>query len=278
LKALFVQVLALCAGRGMVDLSAVAVDGSPMRAAAARSSNRGLPALQAMIADGDEELDRLTAETDMATTGSWLRGCHVSVTVWPAPGWPGTGCMSRRFPRPARAGSRSRLPGRMVARAEQRLAGGHCQPAGTPGRLRPPHAARSGRGTAARQRAPAGRGGHETKIVRQQARLARAQAALHRARNPQLVPPATAGASLTDPASRLMLGKHADTCRVTTCGSNAPVTRSCGSAGVGAGHQDRRGGPALGKLFKQDCANATTACAGIGAKVTPTATRRGRWP
>ncbi|RGC65404.1 Transposase DDE domain protein [Micromonospora sp. MW-13] len=44
--------------------------------------------------------------------------------------------------------------------------------------------------------------------MRQQARLARARAALHRALNPQPTPSAAARASLTDPASRLMLGKH----------------------------------------------------------------------
>jgi transposase len=66
LNELFVQVLALCAQRELVDLSAVAVDGSPMRAAAARSSNRSLSALEAIIADGEAELDRLMCDTDGA--------------------------------------------------------------------------------------------------------------------------------------------------------------------------------------------------------------------
>ncbi|WP_328959493.1 transposase [Kitasatospora purpeofusca] len=43
LTQLFVQVLALCGGRGLVDLAAVAVDGSPMDANASRSQGSRVP-------------------------------------------------------------------------------------------------------------------------------------------------------------------------------------------------------------------------------------------
>ena len=48
----------------------------------------------------------------------------------------------------------------------------------------------------------------KTKVIRQSARLARAQTALQRARHPKPTPSAAARASLTDPASRLLPGKH----------------------------------------------------------------------
>jgi transposase len=50
LEELFVQVLALCGRRGLVDPAAVAVDGSPMSANAARCSNQSLERLEALIA------------------------------------------------------------------------------------------------------------------------------------------------------------------------------------------------------------------------------------
>jgi transposase len=61
LKALFVQVLALCDRQGLVDLTAVAVDGSPMDANAARSSNRSLERLEGAGAAGpaDDQARRL---------------------------------------------------------------------------------------------------------------------------------------------------------------------------------------------------------------------------
>ena len=116
--------------------------------------------------------------------------------------------MSVRCPQPARSGSRSRLPSawwpepssawpRSLPGQQQRLAD---------------YARRTLQDQAAGRRRANGRPpvgvDAKTKVVRQQARLARAQAALHRARNPRPIPSATARASLTDPASRLMLGKH----------------------------------------------------------------------
>lgn len=50
LKLLFIQVLALCGQRGLVDLAAVAVDGSPMEANASRDSNQRLHRLETIVA------------------------------------------------------------------------------------------------------------------------------------------------------------------------------------------------------------------------------------
>jgi transposase len=63
LKDLFVQVLALCGRRGLVDPAAVAVDGSPMSANAARSSNQSLERLEEIIAQSEAEADELMWET-----------------------------------------------------------------------------------------------------------------------------------------------------------------------------------------------------------------------
>ncbi|MEV6013870.1 transposase [Streptomyces sp. NPDC051976] len=59
LTQLFVQVLALCGSRGLVDLSAVAVDGSPMDANASRDSDKQLHRLEAVIARCEDEIGAL---------------------------------------------------------------------------------------------------------------------------------------------------------------------------------------------------------------------------
>ncbi|WP_331730570.1 transposase (plasmid) [Kitasatospora sp. NBC_00070] len=59
LTQLFVQVLALCGNRELVDLSAVAVDGSPMDANASRDSNKQLHSLEAVIARCEDEISAL---------------------------------------------------------------------------------------------------------------------------------------------------------------------------------------------------------------------------
>ncbi|MCH0566890.1 transposase [Streptomyces sp. MUM 2J] len=56
LNSLFVQVLALCGRRGLVDLSAVAVDGSPMEANASRDANQRLQRLEDTIAQCETEI------------------------------------------------------------------------------------------------------------------------------------------------------------------------------------------------------------------------------
>jgi hypothetical protein len=97
---------------------------------------------------------------------------------------------------------------RMVARAQQRLA---AVTADHQARL-DGYARRARQGRAAGLRSANGRPpvplDAKTVVVRQRARLARARAWLERARDPRPLLSASARASLTDPDSRLMLGKH----------------------------------------------------------------------
>ncbi|WP_159073608.1 hypothetical protein [Streptomyces sp. RTd22] len=59
MKSLFVQVLALCGQRSLVDLSAVAVDGSPMDANASREGNQRLHRLEEIISRREDEINAL---------------------------------------------------------------------------------------------------------------------------------------------------------------------------------------------------------------------------
>jgi hypothetical protein len=72
LQWLFVQVLDLCGKRGLVDPTVIAVDGSPMQANAARSSNRSLPYLEAIIAEGEAELAEMIASTQSTALDAYL--------------------------------------------------------------------------------------------------------------------------------------------------------------------------------------------------------------
>jgi transposase len=217
LKALFVQVLALCAKRGMVDLSAVAVDGSPIQAAAARSSNRSLRSLDAIIASSEAELDRLTADTDEPAAthdgrSTVAEGCLRRLSRLGDLLARARTARDRLYERALPSAGEIRIKveaaQRMVARAEQRLA----EVMASQQQRLADYVHRTQQDQAAGRRRANGRPPvrieDKTVVVRQQARLARAQEALHRARNPRPVPSARAGASLTDPASRLMLGKH----------------------------------------------------------------------
>ncbi|WP_446218627.1 transposase [Micromonospora sp. IBHARD004] len=219
LKTLFVQVLALCAQRGLVDLSAVAVDGSPMQAAAACSTNRSLHALEkTMIADGEAEIDQLTGDIDdpaaaedstrHTATGSCLRRLSRLGDRVTRARVARDKLHERALPSAGEIRIKVEAAERMVARAAQRLAK---VTAAQQQRLAD-YARRTLQDQAAGRRRANGRPPvaieAKTKVVRQQARLARAQAALHRARYPRPIPSAAARASLTDPASRLMLGKH----------------------------------------------------------------------
>jgi transposase len=218
MKALFVQVLALCARRGLVDLSAVAVDGSPMQAAAARSTNRSLHALETMIADGEAEIDQLTGDVgDPAaaedssrhiTTSSCLRRLSRLGDRVARAGMARDKLYERALPAAGEIRIKVEAAERMVARAAQRLA----EVTAAQQQRLADYARRSLQDQAAGRRRANGRPPvtieAKTKVVRQQARLARAQAGLHRALNPRPIPSAAARASLTDPASRLMLGKH----------------------------------------------------------------------
>ncbi|WP_406115988.1 transposase [Kitasatospora purpeofusca] len=59
LTQLFVQVLGLCGSRGLVDLAAVAVDGSPMDANASRDSNKQPHRLEPVITRYEDEISAL---------------------------------------------------------------------------------------------------------------------------------------------------------------------------------------------------------------------------
>ncbi|MFE0201222.1 transposase, partial [[Kitasatospora] papulosa] len=62
LNSLFVQVLSLCGRRGLVDLSAVAVDGSPIEANASRDANQRLQRLDETISQCESEIHALLEE------------------------------------------------------------------------------------------------------------------------------------------------------------------------------------------------------------------------
>jgi transposase len=218
LKTLFVQVLALCARRGLVDLSAVAVDGSPMQASAARSTNRSLHALDTMIADDEAELDLLTGEVAapaaaedsnqriaggqslrrLSRLGDRLTRARIARDK----------LYERALPSAGEIQIKVEAAERMVARAAQRLA---VVTAAQQQRL-VDYTLRTQQDQAAGRRRANGRPPvaieAKTKVHRQRARLTAAQAGLRRALNPRPIPSAAARASLTDPASRLMLGKH----------------------------------------------------------------------
>ena len=224
LKAVFVQVLALCARQGLVDLTAVTIDGSPMEANAARVSNRSVEHLEAAIVHGEAEITAVMGEALV-----WARAAeyaedhqhqgHRLAETSPAR-------LSRLSDRLVRARSakdklyQRALPSageikikvdaaeRMVARAQQRLA---TVTAAQHARLEG-HARRAQDDRAAGRRGAVGRPPvpleAKTVVLRQRQRLERVRAWLERARHPRQVPSAAARASLTDPDSRLMLGKH----------------------------------------------------------------------
>ncbi|MGW2825757.1 transposase [Streptomyces sp. NPDC001443] len=222
LTQLFVQVLALCGRRGLVDLSAVAVDGSPMDANASRDSNKQLHRLEAIITRCENEIDALMDNANgyarRAEAGDRASGDDEARDGWPR--------LSRLCDLLARAHTaRNRLyqralpfateikikveaAERIVARAQRRLA---AETAAHQEKLRN-YQARTEADRAAGHRAANGRPPvaleHKTVLIRQRARLAKAIAHLKRARSPEPMPSPTAVASLSDPDSRLQLGKR----------------------------------------------------------------------
>ncbi|MEE1798394.1 transposase [Streptomyces sp. JV176] len=117
LASLFVQVLSLCGRRGLVDLSAVAVDGSPMEANASRRSNQRLEQLEATVSQCEDQIDALmnkaldharsveaeapevSRRIPSPTTGRVCRGYAIDSRE---PAWPGTGFTNELCPRPTR--------------------------------------------------------------------------------------------------------------------------------------------------------------------------------
>ncbi|WP_431955167.1 transposase [Actinacidiphila sp. bgisy167] len=222
MKKLFLQVLALCGRHGLVDLSAVAVDGSPMEANASRDSNQQLPRLEAVIVRCESEINALMddagdharrveaddgagAEGDARDDG--LRLSRLSDLLSRA-----RTARDRLYERALPSANEIRIKveaaERIVARAQKRLA---AETAAHQEKLRK-YQSRAEADRAAGRRGANGRPPvpmeHKTVLTRQWARLAKAIAHLERARNPRPEPSPTSRASLSDPDSRLLPGKH----------------------------------------------------------------------
>ncbi|MFC0437705.1 transposase [Kutzneria buriramensis] len=230
-KDLFVQVLTLCAQQDLVDLAAVAVDGSPMHASAGRDANQCLDRLEAAIARAEQDIDRLMTEiaedalrAEGTGAGEALERADRRGRSAPArlsrladrllrARAAGDRLYQRALPPPSDLRAKIEAAERMVARAERRLA---AVTAAHQARL-DDHARRTRQDRATGWRAANGRPpvplDAKTVIVRQRARLARARAGLERARCPLPTPLPTAQASLTDPDSRLMLNKRGGYCQ-----------------------------------------------------------------
>lgn len=177
------SVLALCGRRGLVDLSAVAVDGSPMDANASRDSNQRLHRLEAVIFLCEDKIDTLLGDplehagTVEADDFEGTESDTVRIKVEAA---------ERRSVWPRRARLTRRSLGSTKRGRENRPAS------------RPPRG----------ERPPAGLDGTQNVLVRQRARLVKARTWLERARNPRPVPSPESRARLSDPDSRLMLSKR----------------------------------------------------------------------
>lgn len=220
LKELFVQVLAVCADRGLVDLTLVAIDGSPMDANASKDSNLTLPRLEATIARDQARVEELLWETfTCAQAADGMIEGETEQHPAPSTSTPRLGRLCDRLVRARDAQDKiyeRALPSgdeikvkveaaeRMVARARQRLA---AVTATHQARL-DNYAQRTQSDRAAGLRGAKGRPpvpiDAKTVIVAQRARLARHLDWLERARHPEPHPSAAARASLTDPDSRLM--------------------------------------------------------------------------
>ncbi|WP_208765293.1 transposase [Streptomyces albidochromogenes] len=138
LKLLFVQVLAVCGRQqGLVNLAAVAVDGSPMEANAARNSNQRLQRLESVISECEAEIDSMVNDSlELTRSCEAVRGTDADSDVAPNE-WPRLSRLldrrnravvarQRLFERALPSAGEIRLKveaaERMVARAEKRLA------------------------------------------------------------------------------------------------------------------------------------------------------------
>ncbi|WP_268254449.1 transposase, partial [Streptomyces hiroshimensis] len=223
LKSLFVQMLALCGRRGLVDLMAVAVDGSPMEANASRYSNQRLHRLETTITECEDEITALmdgafaharTVENgefvgadDGTASDDWPRLSRLSARHTRARSARDK-LHERALPSPNEIRLKVEAAERMVARAEKRLA---AETAAHQEKLRK-YEARAKADLESGHRGANGRPPvpmeHKAVLVRQRARLVKAQAWLERARSPRRVPSPEARACLSDPDSRLMLAKR----------------------------------------------------------------------
>ncbi|MGW2587265.1 transposase, partial [Streptomyces virginiae] len=224
LKLLFVQVLAMCSRQqGLLDLAAVAVDGSPMEANASRESNQRLQRLDRVISECEAEIENMVAGAlQPAGARDAVGGTNSDSNVVPNE-WPGFSRLLDRLNRAAAARQKlfeRALPSageirlkveaaeRMVARAEKRLnteSEAHRKKLEKYAQRTRADLAVGLRGANGRPPVPME---HKTVLVRQRKRLVNAQAWLERARSPRPIPSPTAQASLSDPDSRMMLCKR----------------------------------------------------------------------
>jgi hypothetical protein len=218
LNSLFVQVLSLCGRRGLVDLSAVAVDGSPMEANASRDANRRLQRLEETISQCENEIHALmedvvdhalSVEADgTAPQGDGDDECD---------NWPRLSRLcdrlarahlarnrlhERAMPSPTEVRIKVEAAERMVARAEKRLA---AETDAHQEKLKK-YELRAREDRAAGRRGANGRPPvpiqHKTVLVRQRTRLVKVRAWLERARTPRPAPSPESRACLSDPDSR----------------------------------------------------------------------------
>ncbi|MFE9259250.1 transposase [Streptomyces sp. NPDC006879] len=223
LNSLFVQVLALCGRRSLVDLSAVAVDGSPMEANASRDANQRLQRLEDTIARCETAIcgvleDALTharsveadeqADDDPEEVGDqWPRLSRLCDRLTRA-NLAMERLRERSMPPPSEVREKVEAAERMVARAEKRLAdetAAH-QEKFKKYEERARYDREAGRrGANGRPPVPLER---KTVLVRQRTRVERARAWLERARTPEPALSPDSRACLSDPDSRLIHGKH----------------------------------------------------------------------
>jgi transposase len=224
LDGLFVQVLALCVVQGLVDPGMVAIDGSVMDANASRDSNRSLEQLEAVIAGCEAAIAALLEETaacaqeretdpdyqvpdERAGRSGPARLARLSDRLTRARSARGK-LYARALPAPSEIAEKTAAAERMAERAERALS-----EAVTRQQDRfDAHAQRTATDRAAGLRGTRGRPplAVECKavVVRQRARLTRTLIFLELARHPRPAPSYFARASLTDPDSRLLPGKH----------------------------------------------------------------------
>jgi hypothetical protein len=224
LNSLFVQVLSLCGRRGLVDLSAVAVDGSPMEANASRDANQRLERLEETISQCEREINVLMEDVvdhalSVEADGSAAQGDGEDA----CDNWPRLSRLcdrltrahlararlhERAMPSPTEIRIKVEAAERMVARAERRLAAeteAHQEKLRKYElRLREDRAA-GRRGANGRPPVPME---HKSVLVRQQTRLVKMRAWLERARTPRPAPSPDSRACLSDPDSRLIPGKR----------------------------------------------------------------------
>ncbi|MFF0451722.1 transposase, partial [Streptomyces sp. NPDC004609] len=202
LKSLFIQVLSLCGRRGLVDLSAVAVDGSPMEANASRDANQRLQRREETMSTCENEIDSLVkhalAHARNAEADEWIRDDGEEADDWPRLSrlcdlltrarLARDRLHERAMPSPTETRIKVEAAERMVARAEKRLA---AETAAHQEKLRK-YEIRAREDRAAGLRGANGRPpasmDSKTVLVRQRIRLEKARAWLERARTPRPVP------------------------------------------------------------------------------------------